>query len=74
MMVASIEVILAAGVHCRALPLRTARLKPKTERLQSHIHSEPPRVPVNSYHCTLLGLRAKALPRVSQGQDIWALI
>ena len=44
----------------------------KMPRFDSQIQSEPPRVPVNSYHCTLLMLRAKALPSTSQGHDICA--
>ena len=38
--------------------------------LVSRIHSEPPRKPVYSYHCTRRGLVAKDSPRISQGQDI----
>ena len=32
-------------------------------------HKEPPKNPVNSYHCTAFGALAKAFPKVSQGQD-----
>jgi hypothetical protein len=35
--------------------------------LDNHIHNEPPKTPVHSYHCTHLCAPAKALPRVSQG-------
>ena len=53
-------------------PSSTATIRPKRLRLEAHTQSEPPRVPVNSYHCASRMLRAKALPSTSQGQDISA--
>ena len=39
-------------------------------RFDSQIQSEPPSVPVNSYHWTVRVLCAKAPPSVSQGQEM----
>ena len=68
-----------AGAARRAFRFQFCQLRsrmqteqPKMARLQSQIHSEPPSVPVYSYHCILFRLRAKALPSTSQGQEICA--
>ena len=62
----------ALGFQLEKLPSERQHISPKTARLEAHIQSEPPRVPVNSYHCARLRVLAKELPRVSQGQEIWA--
>ena len=64
------EEILAHEVHVPQAPVPTERIMPKRPRLVTHIHWEPPSVPVYSYHWTLCVLRANALPSTIQGQDM----
>ena len=42
----------------------------KMSRFTPRTHSDPPRVPVYSYHCTHSGCVANTFPRVSQGQEM----
>ena len=63
----------ALPFHRSAFLVRSAVRKPNSERLHAQIHSEPPSVPVYSYHCARPVERAKALPSTSHGQEICAL-
>ena len=64
----------AFGVHSPMLPSAHAVTRPKTERLVSHTHSEPPSEPVTEYHWIREVVSAKAFPRTSQGHDISAIV
>ena len=55
-------------------PSENATMSPNTDRDEAHTHSEPPRVPVNSYHCTRDGVAAKAFPSTSHGHEISATV
>ena len=55
-------------------PSDIATISPNTDSEEAQIHSEPPRVPVNSYHCTRDGVAAKAFPSTSHGHEISATV
>ena len=57
----------AAGIH-RPM-LRRARSASKKRILQSSTHSEPPKTPVYSYHCTSHTSCENPLPRISHGHE-----
>ena len=65
-----------ATAATRAFPFQTAEnrpsenatISPNTDSDEAHTHSEPPRAPVNSYHCTREVVPAKAFPSTSHGQ------
>ena len=58
--------------HPDMLPSERLTRSPKMLRLQTHIQSEPPRLPVNSYHCMAHVVRAKEFPSTSHGHEISA--
>ena len=49
--------------------LRRARSASKKRMLQSSTHSEPPKTPVYSYHCTSHMSCENPLPRISHGHE-----
>ena len=49
--------------------LRRARIASKKRMLQSSTHSEPPKTPVYSYHCTSHASCENPLPRISHGHE-----
>ena len=55
-------------------PLARDSRMPNTLRFAAQTRSEPPSVPVYSYHWIHPVVRAKALPSTSQGQLICALV
>ena len=55
-------------------PSDRAVIRPNKARLTHQIQSDPPSVPVYSYHWTSPTVPAKPLPRTSQGQEIWATV
>ena len=64
--------VFAFQFHENILPSESDIISPKIPRLVIHIHSDPPRVPVNSYHWTAHIDRAKELPSTSHGHEISA--
>ena len=56
----------AATARRRTLRLRHAS---KSRRLQTRTHSEPPKTPVYSYHCTAHTSCEKPLPKTSHGHE-----
>ena len=68
---AETRAIFALALYLKAQePSDKETIMEKTSRLTVHIQREPPRDPVNSYHCIDWRLRAKALPRTSHGHEI----
>ena len=55
-------------------PSENATISPNTERDDTQTHSDPPRVPVNSYHCTRDEVPANAFPSTSHGHEISATV
>ena len=55
-------------------PSDIATMIPNTDSDETQIHSDPPRVPVNSYHCTREEVPAKAFPSTSHGHEISATV
>ena len=75
----TLETFVAIAAALRAFLLNLSQLPSESEtsmpnmpRLHAHTQSEPPNVPVNSYHWIAPVVRAKAFPSTSQGHDISA--
>ncbi len=61
-----------SSMHAAATQRRTLRRAcqaSKKRMLQSSTHSEPPKTPVYSYHCTAHTSCEKPLPRMSHGHE-----
>ena len=55
------------------LPSESAVMSPNIPRFAAHIHKEPPRAPVNSYHCTAQVLRANGI-KIAADQEVPGII